>query len=271
MKSKVLKFVGTLLIFAVAASLGEGISWAQSDQSKQGEAGKGAAPTKINKKEEEAYKALYAQRSAPSETQIQLGEDFLKKFPQTHYAGGVYAQLTTAYFRTGQNDKMIEAGNKALELNPDNVDVLALFAMALPRRVNANAPDATQQYQKAEGYARHALELIPNLPKPLEVDDATFEKAKNEELSMCHSGLGLIHIRHQKYEDARNELTQAVQLASNPDPVDYYLLGNADVQTSYFNDAAAAYQKCAESGPLATQCKAGVELAKKDAATKLGR
>ena len=230
-----------------------------------------AKPAPVNKAEEEAHKALYAARTGSPATQIQLAEDFVAKYPQSHYLMGVYSQLTTAYYAEGQEDKMFVAGTKAIELNPDNVDVLALLAMAMPRRVKATTPDAQQQYQKAETYARHAIELIPNLTKPDTVDDATFEKAKNDKLSMAHSGLGLIDIQHQKYEDARTELTQAVHLSSTPDPVDYYLLGNADVQASYYNDAVAAYEKCSASGPLVAQCKARAEAAKKDATTKMGR
>ena len=166
---------------------------------------------------------------------------------------------------------MFAAGTKAIELNPDNVDVLSLLAMSIPRRVRSTTPDAAQQMQKAEQYAHHTIELIPNLPKPPEVDDATFQKAKNDKLSMAHSGLGLIYINHQKYDDARTELMQAVQLTANPDPVDYYLLGNADVRTSYLNGAIAAYEKCAATGPLATQCRARADSTKKDLTTKLGR
>jgi tetratricopeptide (TPR) repeat protein len=269
MKAKVLGWLAPLLVFAVAVSIGAGVSRAKYSQPQQAPPAKGAPA--VNKKEEDAYKAFYAARSGSPASQIQAGEDFMKKFPQSHYLPGVYAQLTTAYYAVGQEDKMFEAGNKAIALDPDNATVLALFALAIPRRVNSTTPDSAQQYQKAEAYARHALELIPNLPKPDGIDDASFEKAKNEQLSMAHSGLGLIDIRHQKYEDARTELTQAVQLASNPDPVDYFLLGNADVQASYYNDAVAAYEKCAAGGPMVAQCTAGVELAKKDAATKLGR
>jgi len=143
--------------------------------------------------------------------------------------------------------------------------------MSIPRRIRSTTPDAAQQMQKAEAYAHHAIELIPNLPKPTDVDDAAFALAKNEKLSMAHSGLGLIDFDHQKFDDARTELMQAVQLASMPDPVDYYLLGNADVQGSYYNDAVAAYDKCSATGPLIAQCKAKEESAKHDAATKLGR
>jgi tetratricopeptide (TPR) repeat protein len=205
--------------------------------------------------------------------QIQVGEDFITKFPMSKYIPGVYGLLTTAYYTTGNTDKMFAAGAKALELDPNNVDVLALLAMAIPRRVKPSTPDGKQQLQKAEVYAHHAIELIPSLPKPETVDDATFEKAKNDKLALAHSGLGLLDINNQKYDDARTELTQAVQLASAPDPVDYYLLGNANYQGSYLNGAIAAYDKCAATGPLTTQCKAREESVKKEAAsgTKLSR
>jgi tetratricopeptide (TPR) repeat protein len=182
--------------------------------------------------------------------------------------------LTTAYYSTGNTDKMFAAGAKALELNPDNVDVLALLSMAIPRRMKATQPDFADQIKKAEGYAHHAIELMPTLPKPATVDDATFEKAKNDKLALCHSGLGLINLNVKKnYDEARTELTLAVQLASSPDMVDYYLLGTADAQASFMNGAIAAYDKCAQSGPLEAQCKSREEAVKKDAAsgTKLSR
>ena len=277
MTAKFLRGPVTLLIFVAAISVGAVGGRAQYDQpmpmpqpaQPQGKNDSKAA--KVNKAEEDAYKAFYASRTGSPSTQVQLGEDFIKKFPTSRYLPGIYAQLTTAYYAMGDEDKMFVTGAKAVELSPDNVDILSLLAMTIPRRVKSTTPDAAQQMDKAETYAHHAIELIPNLPKPPEVDDAAFAQAKNDKLSMAHSGLGLIDINHQKYEDARTELMQAVQLASNPDPVDYYLLGNADVQGSYFNDAVAAYDKCAASGPLMAQCKSRSESAKHDAATKMGR
>jgi tetratricopeptide (TPR) repeat protein len=228
---------------------------------------------KVNKAEEAAYKNVLATQGGDPAMQIQVGEDFITKFPMSKYLGGVYGMLTTAYYTTGNTDKMFAAGAKSLEINPDNVDVLALLAMAIPRRVKSNTPDGPQQLQKAEVYAHHAIELIPALTKPETVDDAAFEKAKNDKLALAHSGLGLLDINHSKFEDARTELMQAVQLATSPDPVDYYLLGNADSQASYMNGAIAAYDKCAATGPLVTQCKAREEAMKKEVAsgTKLSR
>lgn len=275
MTAKIFRLSAALLGLTVALSLGAGISNARQPgsyaQDKDKE--KGGKKEKINKAEEAAYKNVLAAQGADPAMQIQVGEDFITKFPMSRYLGGVYGMLTSDYYSTGNTDKMFAAGAKALELDPDNVDVLALLAMAIPRRVKSNTPDGPQQLQKAEVYAHHAIELIPSLTKPDTVDEATFEKAKNDKLALCHSGLGLLDIDHQKFEDARTELTQAVQLASSPDPVDYYLLGNANSQASYMNGAIAAYEKCAATGPLVTACKARVDAVKKEVAsgTKLSR
>jgi tetratricopeptide (TPR) repeat protein len=285
MKAKFLRSSAALLVLVMAILVGTGASKAQysapSPAPKQLPQTTPAPATpapdsatkapKINKAEEDAYKALFASLNGPPDTQISLGEDFLKKFPQSHYLPGAYSQLTTAYYAQGNEEKMFENGSKAIELNPDNVDVLALLAMAVPRRVKSTTPDGAQQLQKAESYAHHAIELIPLLSKPETVDDAAFEKAKNDKLSMAHSGLGLIDIQHSKFEDARTELTQAVQLASSPDPVDYYLLGNADAKASYLNGAVAAYEKCAATGPLTAQCRARADSVKKDLTTALSK
>jgi hypothetical protein len=284
MTAKIFKYPAALLGLTVAIFLGAGITNAQYG----GAASPTPAPSptqntpppkdagkqpKVNKAEEAAYKGVLAAQGGDPAMQIQIGEDFITKFPMSKYVGGVYGLLTTAYYTTGNTDKMFAAGAKALELDPNNVDVLALLAMAIPRRVKSNTPDGPQQLQKAEVYAHHAIELIPTMTKPETVDDATFEKAKNDKLALAHSGLGLIDIGHSKFEDARNELTQAVQLAATPDPVDYYLLGNADAQASYMNGAIAAYDKCAATGPLVAQCKSRLEAMKKDVAsgTKLSR
>jgi tetratricopeptide (TPR) repeat protein len=281
MKSKLLLWPAAVLGFAVAFSAGAGVAGAQYGSSPSPapaqntpapkDSGK---PQKVNKAEEAAYKNVLAAQGGDPSAEIPVGEDFITKFPTSRYVNGVYGMLTTAYYSTGNTDKMFAAGAKALELNPDNVDVLALLAMAIPRRMKPAQPDFNDQIKNAEKYARHAIELMPSLPKPPTVDDATFEKAKNDKLSLAHSGLGLIDLNVKKnYEEARNELTQAVQLASNPDMVDYYLLGTADAQASYMNGAIAAYDKCAQSGPLQAQCKSREEAVKKDAASgqKLSR
>jgi tetratricopeptide (TPR) repeat protein len=265
-------WLAATLGLAISIGFAAGLSGAESQpsQTAQGKEQGGSmrqAARPVNTEEEDAYRMLVAAGDSSPANRIMLCEDFVKRFPQSRSLAGVYATLATAYASTGEEDKMFASGSKALELNPDNVDVLSLFAMAIPRRVKANAPDALQQYEKAEGYARRVIELIPNLAKPYNIDDATFEAEKNDKLAMAHSGLGMAEYQYKSYGAARTELTQAVQLSSIPDPVDFYMLGNADILLGNYKDAIAAYEKCAKSGPLAAQCKAREDSAQHQSTT----
>ncbi len=227
-------------------------------------------PPPINPEEETAYKAMFDLKGSEFQRQIQLGEDFLKKYPASRYAESVYSRLASAYLAAGDVDKMFAAGEKALELKPDDVDVLALMALVMPRRLNTSALDAAQRLDRAEKYARQGIELLATLPKPATLTDADFARAKNDKLSMCHSGLGFIHFYRQKYADSASELEQAAKLSSAPDPVDFFLLGTVLHQMKRYNDAVSAYGHCSElGGPMQARCKQAQDAAKKLAATEL--
>ena len=234
------------------------------DQEKPGEQANGAA-----KDEVKAYKEVYDARNGEPAHMVEVGEAFLVKFPNSVYAGAVYSELASAYLNTNQADKMVVAGTKAVEINPDNVDVLPLLAWAIPRRVTGQTPDAAQQLAKAQDFAKHGIQLLTTMPKPEEMDDAAFTKAKNEKLAMCHDGIGVAEVKTGKYDEAIAELNQSVELSATPDPVDFYLLGVANQLTSHFSDAITSFTKCSTAGPLQAQCKAGLDDAKKKAQNSL--
>ena len=220
--------------------------------------------------EDSASKAV--QQATDPNKRIQLAEDFLKKYPQSRYRGSMYQALVSGYFATQQVPKMLEAGEKEVELNPNDAPVLAVMGQALARTYNAKAPDAAKQLDKAELYSKRAIEITPTLTKPENLTDEAFSNAKNDTLVMAHSGLGLVYIRRGKFSDAVPELEQSVKADSHPepDPVNYYLLGVADKQTSHFEAAAAAFSKCATvQSTLQATCKSGAEDAKKQSSTQL--
>jgi tetratricopeptide (TPR) repeat protein len=246
---------------------------ASSGSSASGQAGAApgaAAAPKVSKEEEKDYKAFYDSRAGDPAHIITLGETFIMKYPMSAYLFAVYSTLTGAYLQTGQTPKMMDAGSKALFLNPDDIDVLPLMGWAIARQVTGKTPDAAGQLTKASAYAHHALDLIGTMPKPAGMDDAGFAKAKNQKLSLCHSAIGTVDIKTGKYEDAVTELNMAVMLATTPDQVDFYLLGLADEQTSHFSDAQAAFAKCAVNGSsLQGACKSGSDDAKSKAKNSL--
>jgi serine/threonine protein kinase/class 3 adenylate cyclase len=120
------------------------------------------APGPDPAEEEVAYKALLETRGS-AQQRIQVGEDFLKKYPGSRYREGVYSRLSADYLGAGQEDKMFAAGEKALELNPNNVDVLALLALTMPRRIRANSPDASGILDRSENYAKRGINLLLGL------------------------------------------------------------------------------------------------------------
>src|SRR5260370_14364089 len=100
-----------------------------------------------------AYKEVYDARGGDPAKLIEVGEAFLAKYPMSVYAGAVYSELASAYLNTNQPVKMVTAGSKAMEINPDYVTVLPLLACAIPRRVTAQNPNTALHLAKAMCYA----------------------------------------------------------------------------------------------------------------------
>jgi len=229
-----------------------------------------AEAPKVDPEEEKAYKAFYdANTPAQADARIKLGEDFVAKYAKSKYAEVVYARLMQDYFNKQQFDKMYDAAAEALALNPDNVSVLVLEGWVIPHNYDPNDMNAERLLNKAEAEEKHAIEIIPNLPKPAGMTDDQFSKAKDAALSQAHSGLGLVDFRKQDFANSVTELQQGEKLAATPDPTDFYVMGIELQALNRFSDASDAFQKCAQiPGGLADRCKQKTDETKKLAAAK---
>ena len=234
--------------------------------------GKDKSPTSVensldlikpaDQREEAAYKAFLSVPAEDPSKKIAAGEDFLKKYPQSGYRGPVYSALTGAYLVTSQVPKMEEAGEKAIAANPKDVQVLAMLGQTLPRVYSDKL-----RLEKAEQYAKRAIEGVPALNKPDSLSDQQFTQGKNQTLALAHSGLGLVDFRRGDYEAAITELNECVKLDPRGDATNYYVLGVANMNAKHYPEASAAFTKCGEfSGSLQATCKDGAEKAKKLAA-----
>lgn len=228
-----------------------------------------AAPV-ANPAEEADYKAFFQAPPSDWTKKLQLGEEFASKYPRSRYLSSVYSNMVAGYLATNQVKKMTDLGEKEIGLNPNDVNVLALMSQVLVRTLDVKSPTAAQTLEKAEQYGRHAIEVMTTMAKPEGTSDEAFAAAKSEVLSMAHGSLGVSYVRRGKYADAISELEQSVKLVAEPDPVNLYLLGLANERASHFDDAVAAFTKCAAiGGPMQNNCKQGVDEAKKLATTQL--
>ena len=229
-----------------------------------------STPPPVNAEEDAAFKAFQAAPSTDLPKKIELGEDFVKKYPQSRYLPPVYYALTFAYMQTNQTQKMLEAGDKEVALQPNDIATLAVLSQTISRVTNSTTPNAAQQLAKAATYAKKAIEIAPTLPKPENMTDEVFAAGKNQALVAAHSGLGLVLVKHGQNAEAIPELEQAVKLDKDPDPVNYYLLGMANKGTSHFDDAISAFNKCAAiPGQMQATCKAQADDTKKKSSTEL--
>jgi tetratricopeptide (TPR) repeat protein len=226
----------------------------------------------VNAEEDAAAKAFQAMPNTDLPKKIAAGEDFLKKYPDSRYRTVIYSALVVEYIQTNNSDKAVEIGDKEVALKPDDVQTMAVLSRTMTRAMSANTPEPEKRLAKAETYAKRAIEITPTLPKPEGMPDQTFVLAKNQTLTMAHSGLGLVYLRRGKFNDAIPELEQSLKVDPNPepDPVNLYLLGMANEKASHFDDAAIAFNKCAAiTSSLQNTCKNGLEEAKKQGSTQL--
>jgi hypothetical protein len=243
-------------------------SGAQSQAPKDGQtAAAPAAAPKADPEEEAAYKSFNDTKPEDADKRIQLGEAYVLKYPNGKYVALVYSGLTVAEYGKLDLPKMYADSDKALALNPDDVNVLVLVGWVIPRKYDPNDLAAESQLAKAEKYEKHALEVLAALPKPANLTEEQFAKVKAEGESQAHSGLGLIYFRRQNYAESVEELKKSTMDPANQDPVDYYIMGMDLTQLKRFSESADAFAKCAAiPGGLQDRCKQMGADAKKQAA-----
>src|ERR1700732_1652348 len=115
-------------------------------------------------KEKADYKAFF--EAGDPDKKVQLGQDFLQKYPMSQYATSVYSQLVNAYFTKQDWNNLYDTAEKAIATNPDDVDVLTLVGWIIPHTYRSDDPDGEKKLDKAVNYEKHALDVIPPLPKP---------------------------------------------------------------------------------------------------------
>jgi len=222
--------------------------------------------TKLNPKEEAAYKAFYSVNSELPDKKIQLGNDFLQKYPTSALAEPVEVGIMNAYYTKQDWTDFYASADKALALRPDDVDVLTTVGWVIPHVYNPNDPDADQKLQKAETYEKHAIEVIATMPKPAYEKDSQFAASKSQKSMEAHSALGLVYFRRADYENSAKELEQATAAGGTPDPTDLFALG-VDLQNlNRYSEAAAAFDRCGQiPGAMQDRCKQSADEAKKSA------
>jgi len=194
---------------------------------------------------------------------IQKGREFLLRYPKSSFTEQVDAGLMDTYRTQSDWNNEYHFADQALALNPNDVDVLATVGWTIPHVLTPSDADADQELEKAETFAKHAIEVLANLPKPPDLTDAQFIAAKSKRTYQAHSALGLVYFRREDYDNSAKELEQATKGNPTPDPTDLFILG-ADLQNlNRYSEAEDAFHGCSQiAGTLQDRCKQSADMAK---------
>jgi tetratricopeptide (TPR) repeat protein len=207
-----------------------------------------------DKDQVKAYKAFVKEPEPVKK--IQLGSSFLENYPKSAFTERVDIGMMSAYDERQDWKNTYLFADKALALQPDDVDALTTVAWTIPHVYDPNDSDADQQLDKAEKYAKHAIDVIPKTAKPPGMNDAQFEATRTKRTIQARSALGLVYFRRDDYDNSTKELQLATTNNPAPDPTDLYVLG-VDLQNlQRFDESADAFGKCSQiAGPLQQQCE----------------
>ncbi len=220
---------------------------------------------RIDPKEQKAYDTFF--RTEDSDKKIQLGNEFLDKYPASIFAEAVDAGLTNAYYDKQDWKDFYETADKALALKPDDVDVLTSVGWVIPHVYDPHDDNAGQQLNKAETCEKHAIEVLAKMPKPSGLTDAQFAASKAQKSIQAHSALGLVYFRRNDFANSVTELRLATDNNPSPDQTDLFVLGTDLQNLDRFTEAVDVFGRCGQvAGGLQNQCKESADLAKKQAA-----
>jgi tetratricopeptide (TPR) repeat protein len=172
---------------------------------------------------------------------ILAGKQFTRRWPDSALLAEVYRMEMQAYAQLNDSNSAIEAGERALQKVPGNIDVLAELAYLL-----ADSLQDAAALARADADARRVLELVDVIRIPRTTSPAQWAKLRSSLEAKAHTALGLVAFKQDRPKDAVAEFEDAARLA--PEPSLYYRLGLAYRITGEPAKAIEMLRRAAKTG-----------------------
>jgi tetratricopeptide (TPR) repeat protein len=192
-----------------------------------------AAPTIKDPAEYNAYVNASGQTN-PAQKSAAL-EAFLQTYPNSVMKEEALLSLMSAYQQAGDAQKMLDAANRVLTANPNNVRALAVLVYYY--RATTTAQNLTQNLDLIQTYAQQGEQALHNMTKPEGMSDADFTKFHNELSAIFEGGLGFVALQKKDNATASKDFQEAVSEESQPSIADVYPLAQADLESKPMNPA----------------------------------
>jgi tetratricopeptide (TPR) repeat protein len=223
----------SLLVFASAATIQQAVGQA-AGQTESAPAGQSAQKPEIkNPAEYNAYINAIQQTNAAQKAQ--LLEAFLQTYPNSVMKVDALELLMVAYQQAGDAQKSLDAANRILQADPNNVRALAVLSYNYRAAASHGGPQMQDNLAKAKQYGEQGLQALPKLQKPAGMSDADFTKLHNEMGAIFDGAVAFSALQAKDYATAQKDFQEAVSWESQPTIADIYPLATADLEAKPMN------------------------------------
>lgn len=136
---------------------------------------------------------------------VQLIEAFVKQYPESRHASTLHQMATASYQQLNNYEKMVEHGEKTLQVLPASPATLTVLALAYAYHGEAD---------KALDRASRSISVLEKLTVPASVDPARFMAERNQYLASNYASMGSASLT--KFEEARKARRDKEAAAAPP-------------------------------------------------------
>jgi len=197
-------------------------------------------PGPKSKGEAEAYNAVVTAMDPAA--RIKAAEAFVDKYSDSELKAAVLFIEAYSYQQQNDYEKMIVYGERTLEADPKHYGAMLMMARAIAQRTREFDLDREEKLARVEKYAKTAMELLKDAPKPNpQVTDEQWAEGKREYMAQAHQALGFAAAARKNFEGAISELKLAIEAV--PDPVAMVRLAQIYDQAGKPDDALPLLDK----------------------------
>src|SRR5581483_4297114 len=194
--------------------------------------------------------AAYKQDSAITDPagQEKAANEFAAKFPDSELRILLYKTAMRSYQNANNADKMLEMGQKALAIDPNDPEALITVAMVTSERTRNSDIDFEQKSGEAMSMAKKALETVDtDLEVPANLPPDRIATIRNGMRSWAYAVIGTIELEKNNFAAAAADLDKSNQMNPlAPDPVTFLRLAVALDKQNKYPEALVAANRAVE-------------------------
>jgi tetratricopeptide (TPR) repeat protein len=223
----------------------------QKGQAAQQPAGQAApAPNVKQTKSKEEFAAYNAAVALTDPAAVEAAaNDFVTKYPESELRGELYRRAMGLYGQSGNTEKVVENGRKALTYLPDDAATLVVMASEIAEHTRETDLDRDERLADVTKYANHALETVDKIVAPPAMSPEQFAQAKAQLRADAYSALGMAGFVKKDYATAEKNFKSALQAVPNDDYIMLRLTIALDKQNKYAEGLEWANKTIAASKP----------------------